>query len=115
MCFVYGVTLVQDKRLKIYKIISLIAGGISLVCAVWLCVLWAIAGWKFFFIKPMWLGFLLLMIFGISLMVLCVTAYLQMCLKTKLAETVVCESCGAECHCSSAFCPSCGAKFEKDE
>jgi hypothetical protein len=28
---------------------------------------------------------------------------------------VVCESCGAECHCSSAFCPSCGAKFEKDE
>ena len=105
----------QDKKLKVYKIVSMVVGGFAFVCAVWLTILWGIAGWQFFFINPIWLGFLLLMLFGLSLTALCVVLYLLMCLKTKIAETVVCESCGAECHYTSAFCPSCGAKFEKEE
>ena len=105
----------QNKKLKIYNIISWIAGGVSLVCTVWLCVLLAIAEWKFFAIKPIWLGFLLLLLLGIGLMVLCLFAYLQMCVKAKIAETIICENCGAECHYTATFCASCGAKLEKDE
>ncbi len=105
----------QENKLKIYKILSYVMGGICLVCAVWLLLLLAFAGWKFFAVKPIWLGFLLLMLLGIGLMLLCIFVYVQMCIKTSIAETVTCESCGAECHYTATFCASCGAKLEKDE
>ena len=105
----------QNNKLKIYKTISLILGGICSLCAVWLVVLLAVAGWQFFAITPVWLGFLLLLILGLGLMLLCVFLYLLLCIKSAVAETVVCESCGAECHYTAAFCASCGAKLEKDE
>ena len=105
----------QEKKLKVYKIILLIAGGVCLVSAVWLVVLWALADWKFFSIKPIWLAFLLMLILGIGLMLLCGIGYLQISLKEKIADTVLCKNCGAECHISSAFCQSCGAKLSEDE
>lgn len=105
----------RQNKLKVYKILSLIAGGICLVCVVWLLIALALAGWKFFAVKPVWLGFMLLLFAGISLMAVCVFSYLIICIKNEITSTVFCEKCGAECDVNAAFCAACGANLSKKE
>ena len=105
----------DDRKIKRYTIVSVLFGGISLLCLLaFVVVLWG-AEWNIFAIQPAWLGFMLLMLFGVGLMLCCVFIYFILRARYKEETTVVCPKCGAYCLLDDSFCASCGERLSNDE
>jgi uncharacterized membrane protein len=101
----------QNKRMKTYAVFAWIFGGVCLVALVWLLILLGVAGWQFFAIDPVWMGFLLMTIAGFSMAVACVFVYLLLTLKQRLENTVICPSCGKACDTDNRYCSDCGTNL----
>ena len=91
-------------KVKRYTFCSILFGGISLLCLIAFLGLLLVSEWNLFAIKPAWLGFLLLVCFGVGLMLCCVFVYLVLRIRCKEETTLVCPKCGAYCFLDDTFC-----------
>ena len=68
----------QNRKVKVYTVCAWILGAICLAAvAAWL-VLFFVAGCNLFAIRPIWLGFLLITVAGLSMAAACVFIYVIM-------------------------------------
>jgi hypothetical protein len=107
--------LVGNNRVKIYTIFSVVFGGVCLIAVVWWFVLLAMAGWNLFSIRPIWLGFSLMLIAGLSMSASCVFIYFIMLHKERERNSFLCPICGESCAVKSRFCPNCGSALHAME
>ncbi|MBQ8375170.1 MAG: zinc-ribbon domain-containing protein [Clostridia bacterium] len=104
----------NDKRAKAIRNLKIFCVGLgieSTVLAVMMVVLLANANWAIFAVQPPWLIFVLLIVFGVSLIALSLNLSRISSLKVEMENAVVCPSCGEECQKENAFCPHCGQKL----
>ena len=105
----------QNKKIKVYTVLSCVCGGIYLIAVVWWLVLLGVAGWHLLAIRPLWLGFLLMMVAGLSMALACVFLYLLLSEKQQRENTVFCPACGGVCSIDHRFCPECGECLDNVE
>ena len=105
----------DDTKIKRYTFLSILFGGVSLLCLIAFLGLLVASEGNPFAIKPTWLGFLLLVCFGVGLMLCCVFVYLVLRIRCKEEMTLVCPKCGAYYFLDDAFCATCGERLSKDE
>ena len=105
----------EELKQKRYTLPAIIFGACSALCLLAFLVLLALSHGNIFAIKPTWLGFLLLALFGFFLMISCVFIYLNLHLRYQEETTVICLNCGGRCSVENSFCPKCGEKLEKRE
>lgn len=101
----------DGSKLKQYTFWAILFGALSLLSLGSFVVVLSIAHGNIFFIKPIWLGFFLLMCFGLCLMGACIFIYLILKARYEAETTVVCPKCGARCFVDNTFCPDCGERL----
>ena len=100
---------------KKYTLIAWVLAAVSLLLLAGFIVLFAVAKWHLFAIRPFWLGCLFLMLGGLGLATSCVLGYVAILKREERASVVVCAACGKETSYDNAFCPHCGASLETKE
>ena len=100
---------------KKYTLIAWVLAIVSLLLLAGFIVLFAVAKWHLFAMRPFWLGCLFLMLGGLGLAAACVLGYIVILKKEEQASTIFCGSCGKATSCENAFCPHCGAAIETKE
>lgn len=104
-----------DTKIKRYTVLSILFGAVSLLCLLAFVIVLLVADGNILAKKPTWLGFLLLMLFGVCLMMSCIFVYLILRARYNEATTVICPKCGAHCFTDDAFCASCGERLLPNE
>ena len=105
----------RERKLKIYTLLAAIFGAFGGACVVAFLVLFGVAQWHLFAIRPFWLAFLLMLLSGLCLMTCCAFSYLHLVVRAQMSRIAVCSQCGKECSVDDVFCPSCGAKRIQEE
>ena len=100
------------KRLAVYIVLFSVLSALSLAVLLFQLLR---AEWKIMAIQPLWLFFLLLLVFGLALMSVSLCASRRAVLKYDLEHSVRCENCGMECFDNHCYCPACGTKLKKEE
>ena len=105
----------RERKLKIYSLFAIVFGVVGGACIVAFLVLFGVAQWHLFAIRPFWLAFLLMLLSGLCLMTCCAFSYLHLVVRAQMSRIAVCSQCGKECSVDDVFCPSCGAKRVQEE
>ena len=105
----------QNRRIKVCTIFAWVFGGLCLTALIAWLVLFFVAGCNVFAIRPVWLGFLLMTVAGVSMMAACICIYAIMLMKEKERNTFLCSSCGEACEAGNRFCPQCGKALQEIE
>lgn len=105
----------QNRKLKVCTIFAWIFGGMCLMALIAWLVLFFVAGCNLFAIRPVWLGFLLITVTGISMTAACVFIYVIMLLRERERNTFLCPACGEVCVLGNRFCAHCGEALQEIE
>ena len=105
----------QNRKVKFYTVFAWILGGICLAALIAWLALFFVAGCNLFLIRPIWLGFLLMTVAGLSMMASCVFIYLIMTMRERERNTFVCPDCGEICVVGNRFCAHCGKALQDIE
>lgn len=105
----------KKPKLKVGIICAWILGAVCLLAIVAWLVLFLLAGGNLFAIRPVWLGFLLIAIAGISMTAACVCIYFNMIARERERNSFSCPKCGEICEVGNRFCSHCGASLQESE
>ncbi len=105
----------RNRKIKVCTIFAWIFGGMCLAALIAWFVLFFVAECNLFAIRPVWLGFLLMMVAGVFMTTACIFIYAIMLMKERVRNTFLCPSCGEVCEVGNRFCSHCGEVLQEIE
>ena len=102
-----------EKKIKRLKICIVVFFILSVSALAGLLAQLFLAEWNVLKIRFLWLFFLLLLFFGLSLIAVSLCASRVSILSYEMQSVVRCQNCGMECFDNHSYCPACGVKLEK--
>ena len=105
----------ENRKIKVCTVFAWALGGMCLMALIAWLVLFLLAGCNLFAIRPVWLGFLLMTVAGLSMTAACIFIYAIMLMRERERSTFLCPFCGKVCKIDNRFCPHCGEALQKIE
>ena len=102
-----------EKKIKQLKICIVIFSIVAFCALAGLLAQLFLAEWNVLKIPLLWLFFVLLLVFGLSLIAVSLCASRVSILSYEMQSVVHCSNCGMECFDNHSYCPACGVKLQK--
>ena len=102
-----------EKKIKQLKICIVVFSIVAFCALAGLLVQLFLSEWNVLKMRFLWLFFLLLLAFGLSLITVSLCASRVSILTYEMQSVVRCANCGMECFDNHSYCPACGVKLQK--